>query len=188
MFRIIIKVIDTFGYQFAVGQDIIHFFDSEKAIPNLVGYMEIKKIDFFQLASVNLYKKGIMNIRKLRQIPVNIFGFFLWKDIDSDQAIKQVSKIDDSFESENDVIAYWNKWAHEKIPYTRPQWEIKLIENYSEETSLLFIKCHHSLTDGMGILTLFAFLNDDSFCPKSIPDIKMPTLLQKTMAYLSKIP
>lgn len=106
LFRIIIKVIDTFGYQFAVGQDIIHFFDSEKAIPNLVGYMEIKKIDFFQLASVNLYKKGIMNIRKLRQIPVNIFGFFLWKDIDSDQAIKQVFKIDDSFESENDVIAY----------------------------------------------------------------------------------
>ena len=144
-----------------------------------MGYIEIKKIDFKTLRDRNLYQKGIMNIRKLRQIPINIFGFYLWKDIDSDEAIKQVSLMNDTFKSESDVIDYWNKWAHKKIPYSQPQWEMKLVENYSEDTSLLFIKCHHSLTDGMGILTLFAFLNDDSFCPKTIPDLKKPTLLQK---------
>jgi len=46
---------------------------------------------------------------------------------------------------------------------------------------MIFIKCHHSLTDGMGIITLFAFLNDESFCPKLIPDLKKPSLLQKLM-------
>lgn len=105
-FQIIDLVIDYFGFQFAVGQDIIHFFDSEKVIPNCVGYMEMKKLDFDTLKNENLYKKGIMNVRKLRQIPRNILGFFLWQDVSSAKAIQQVSALNDTFANENDVIKF----------------------------------------------------------------------------------
>ena len=105
-FQILGVVIDYFGFQFAVGQDIIHFFDSEKVIPNCVGYVEMKKLDYNTLRNENLYKKGIMNVRKLRQIPRNILGFFLWQDVSSEKAIQQVSALNDTFASESDVIKY----------------------------------------------------------------------------------
>lgn len=61
---------------------------------------------------------------------------------------------------------------------------MRLLENYTDTTSLLFVKCHHSFTDGVGVITLFSYLNDSSFCPKLIPKFKKITLLQKLMVAL----
>lgn len=61
---------------------------------------------------------------------------------------------------------------------------MRLVENYSDETSLLLIKCHHSFTDGVGVITLFSYLNDDTFCPKLIPKFKKITWIQKMMVAL----
>jgi len=66
----------------------------------------MKKIDGATLRDKNLYQKGIMNVRKLRQIPRNILGFFFWQDVDSSHAIKQFSTINTKFVDNNDVINY----------------------------------------------------------------------------------
>mmetsp|Transcript_32588 Transcript_32588/g.28847 ORF Transcript_32588/g.28847 Transcript_32588/m.28847 type:complete len:177 (-) Transcript_32588:623-1153(-) len=125
-----------------------------------------------------------MNIRKLRQISKKYLGFYLWKDVSPEYALDQFQIIDDKFQNENDVIKFCNTLGKDKIPSDKPQWEIKFTEDYTDTTSLLFIKCHHSLTDGVGIVTLFAFLNDESFCPKKIPNLRKITLLQTLMVSL----
>lgn len=104
-FQLLSLVIDYFGFQFAVGQDIIHFFDSEKVIPNCVGYIEMekKKSACFREYLLN---KGVMKVRKLHQIPRMIFGFFFWQDVTSEKAIQQFSYVDDKFNQESDVIKY----------------------------------------------------------------------------------
>lgn len=48
----------------------------------------------------------------------------------------------------------------------------------------MLLKCHHSLTDGAGIITLFAFLNDDSLCPKMMPKFKEFSYLQAILLTL----
>lgn len=58
---------------------------------------------------------------------------------------------------------------------------MKFVEDYTDETSLLLIKCHHSFTDGMGVITLFAYLNDSSFCPKLVPKLKKISCWQKIL-------
>mmetsp|Transcript_16254 Transcript_16254/g.15970 ORF Transcript_16254/g.15970 Transcript_16254/m.15970 type:complete len:120 (+) Transcript_16254:87-446(+) len=63
----------------------------------------------------------------------------------------------------------------------KPQWELQFKEDHTETTSLLFLKCHHSFTDGVGIITLFALLNDDSLCPKMMPKFKEFSYLQAFM-------
>ena len=42
----------------------------------------------------------------------------------------------------------------------RPLWYIFVKEDYDENTSILFIMVHHLLSDGMGIMSLFAMMND----------------------------
>lgn len=61
---------------------------------------------------------------------------------------------------------------------------MKFIENHTETTSVMLMKCHHSMTDGMGIVTLFALLNDEAFKPKLIPKFKGFTWMQKLMVTL----
>jgi len=44
---------------------------------------------------------------------------------------------------------------------SKPLWEIHVEENYDENTSIVFILVHHILSDGMGIMSLITFMNDE---------------------------
>ncbi|CAI2367739.1 unnamed protein product [Moneuplotes crassus] len=178
------KVLDRFGYQFAVGQDVQFFFNSGKESANCIGIIEMEKISAKTLKEECFLKKGISNVRKLRQVPVNFLGIQLWKDIAPETAINQFSTIDEKFSSQDDVIKHCNEWARENISLEKPQWEIKFKENHTETTSLLLMKCHHSFTDGVGVITLFAFLNDESLCPKMMPKYKDFSCLQAVLLTL----
>lgn len=100
------KILDKFGYQFAVGQDLVFFFSSGKDTANCVGILEMEKVKAKTLRDECFMKKGIHNIRKLRQVPVSFLGIQLWKDVDPETAIKQFNIIDDKFEKEDDVIRH----------------------------------------------------------------------------------
>jgi NRPS condensation-like uncharacterized protein len=181
VFQILGFLLDMLGYQFAVGQDIMHFFDTEKVITNCMGYLEIEKVGAQKLKNESFYKLGIMNVRKLRQIPRLIFGYYFWQDIDSTDAIEQFKVIDNTFTSENDVIEYVNEWSSGRISRNKPQWEIRFVEDYTDTTSLILVKCHHSLTDGIGIISLFSLLNDGSYHPKNVPKFRGFSIWQKLM-------
>jgi len=45
--------------------------------------------------------------------------------------------------------------------YQKPLWEIHVMEDYSEDTSVMFIRVNHLLSDGMGIMSMFTFMNDN---------------------------
>ena len=106
LFQILKPILDHFGFEFAIGQDIMHFFDTEKSIPNCVGYIEMEKVDARKLKDECFYKRGIMNVRKLRQVPRNILGFYFWQDIASTEAAKQFEIVDYKFESADDITKY----------------------------------------------------------------------------------
>lgn len=44
-FYMLSKILDKLGYQFAVGSDIVFFYDNEKASANCIGCIEVEKID-----------------------------------------------------------------------------------------------------------------------------------------------
>ncbi|CAI2367841.1 unnamed protein product [Moneuplotes crassus] len=175
------KVLDKCGYQFTVGQDLVFFFSSGHESANCVGYIEMEKVKAKTLKHECFYKKAILNVRKLRQVPVTFLGVQLWKDVTPEVALEQFRIIDNKFESDDDVIKPCNEWAKTNISMDKPQWELQFKEDHTETTSLLFLKCHHSFTDGVGIITLFALLNDDSLCPKMMPKFKEFSYLQAFM-------
>ena len=46
------------------------------------------------------------------------------------------------------------------MPFDKPLWEMRLLENYGENQSVVFLRSHHCLSDGMGIVSLMHVMND----------------------------
>ena len=85
----------------------------------------------------------------------------MFKDIEPRSALKNIKKLDVSFKNEQDAIEYMTKWSQVKIPDQDAQWELLVNEDYDKNSSLLMWKAHHVLSDGIGLVMLLAYLNDE---------------------------
>lgn len=74
--------------------------------------------------------------------------------------------------SQEDLHEYVNNHMWSKpMGFDQFLWEITVLEKYQEKKSVLFIKIHHSLSDGLGLLSLFGFVNKTHIGNK-MPEIK----------------
>ena len=155
-------VMDYFGYQSVSGMDAMSATEIRpENIRNCGAYMRIGKITAEDLRDKYFYRKGILNIRRLRQIWIDICGLWFLKDISPEVARNQVKKIPDDIKTQEDINAYMAKLMAKDLDRSKPLWEIHVKEDYDENTSIVFMLVHHLLSDGMGIITMMTFLNDD---------------------------
>lgn len=105
--------------------------------------------------------KGIKKFRRLRQVWIKRFGLWFFKDVDSELAKAQVKKIDEDIHDQESLNAYMAKLMSRKMDINKPLWEILVKEDYDEDTSIVFVLVHHILSDGMGIMSLVTFMNDN---------------------------
>ena len=109
-------------------------------------------------------------LRKFRQVPTNIFGFWFWKDVDVKLAFDQVQKYEMDIHSEEQILEYCDKLINYKIPVDKPQWMLKHIEDYQPGKSACIFLYQHCFTDGVGLVnSLLFFNNDDQHRPKKAP-------------------
>ena len=119
------------------------------------------KIKTEELKNKYFYEMGIKKFRRFRQIWVKIFGFWFFKDSDPILAKNQVKKIDTEIHCQKDIDKYMARLMEKEMNTNKPLWEIHVAENYEDDTSIVFILIHHMLSDGMGIISLITFLNDN---------------------------
>lgn len=84
-------ILDKFGYQRLNYGDLVMSMEMENGNHNIGGYFEMQKIDFDTFKQ-QVYERGILHIRKLKQIQVKKFGISLWKDTDNETAKHQIRK------------------------------------------------------------------------------------------------
>ena len=140
--------------------------------------MEIDKIDFENFEK-KVHQRLITAIVRMRQVPVNYFGFYFWKEVDVQLARQQVKNLDMHFEDEVSFFEYFNRFTNERMEKGKPLFEFGLIEDYTEDSSMIIFICDHAFWDGISCSSLLSALNDDQF---SIPHKKvMPkfSILQK---------
>ena len=82
-----------------------------------------------------IYQRAILKVRKLRQSKVKTLGYYLWKDIDPEIALKQVIDDPKSVKSEEELLEYVNQLL--SIPFNKevPLWEIRIIDITDENAS-----------------------------------------------------
>ena len=61
----------------------------------------------------------------------------------------------------------------------KPLFEFRVIENYTEETSMIFYRSHHMFCDGVGVSSLLSTINDDQFSAKHKKKVFKPGFFQK---------
>ena len=62
-----------------------------------------------------------------------------------------------------EVQAYVGKMANQKLKEDRPRWEMKVIEHFENDASALLIRVHHSIGDGMALVSLMFALMDETW-------------------------
>ena len=126
-----------------------------------IAYLRMGKVNTGELRDKYFLKKGIKNIRRLRQVWVKKFGVWMFKDVDSDLAKTQVKRIDEDIHTKEDIDKYMAKLASKKLDTKKPLWDILVKEDYDQDTSVVFILVNHLLSDGIGIITLISYMNDN---------------------------
>ena len=96
--------------------------------------MIIDKFNFKDFQQ-RIYQRAILKVRKLRQSKVKTLGYYLWKDIDPEIALKQVIDDPKSVKSEEELLEYVNQLL--SIPFNKevPLWEIRIIDITDENAS-----------------------------------------------------
>jgi len=53
-------------------------------------------------------------------------------------------------------VKYINNLNNQHMHRDKPLWEMHFYENYTAETSILFMRMHHSFTDGVGYVSMMS--------------------------------
>ena len=158
----------SFGYERITDTDIKFVLLGEIRNINYSFFLEIEKIDFESFEK-KVYERLISEILRMRQVPVNYFGFYFWKEIDPELARQQVIKVNKKFEDEASFFKYLGELTNQYMEKGKPLCEFRLIEDYTEDTSMIIFRAQHSFGDAVGCASMFSALNDDQF---SIPNKK----------------
>ena len=59
----------------------------------------------------------------------------------------QIIKDDTKLSSHEEILDYLVVLSNKNTDWTKPLWEFRVVENYTEDTSLILYKFHHSLMD-----------------------------------------
>lgn len=70
------------------------------------------------------------------------------------------------------------------MPYERPLWEYRLLEDFTEDTSILFIRMHHSFTDGIGYVSLMSCINDEKYKTTSKKKIPKYNIFMNALIFI----
>lgn len=111
-------------------------------------------------------EKGLKKFRRWNYRVVKRFGFYFWQELDPLDTLDQVSLVSkeeaEGLKEEKDLVKYCEKLFNKRFDETRPAWEWKILQNYQGSKSVLFLNVHHTMCDGMSMMTYMTFLNPDS--------------------------
>ena len=180
------RLLDSFGYTRVTYFDLLFSYDYMIKSFQVSGYMEIDKIDYEEFKDVFVVR-ALTKFRKLRRIIINKFGVQLWKDICIADAIDQIIKDETKLGSHEEVMEYLTQINDQKTDWTKPLWEFRVVENYTEDTSLLIYKFHHSLMDAVGFASLMSCVNDNQFASKLNKKFEQPPLMVHLKAMVNAV-
>lgn len=121
----------------------------------------------------------------MRKIPKLIYGTYFWKTVDIQLAKNQIVKDKKVIKSHKEAMKYMNELGNQLLDRNKPLFEFRLVENYTEQASLIFFRCSHTFTDGCGVSSLFSTLNDDQFTAVHNKKPFEPTLSERIKLWIT---
>jgi len=176
---VLIKVtdmlLDKLGYVRFNHGDLLLIFEKPGVHQNIGVYFTIKKIGYEKFKE-EIYNRGILQIRKLSQIRAHFLGMSFWKDTNFEIGKAQIKKCTKDIKTDQQCVEFVNVLLNEQMPLDKPQWEMYFLEDFSEDSSVIFVNMHHCFSDAMGFVSLLSFMHDNQFSfklDKKFPIVNM---------------
>jgi NRPS condensation-like uncharacterized protein len=157
---------------------------------NLMGVCVFEKYDKEAITKL-IINKGIKQFKRLRSKLVYRFFDWWWEEISPEEVIKEVLVLDEKkvlFKTKEDLVKYCIEELAIRFDLTKEMpYKLIFINNDKSETDMkyiLIIKFDHTLTDGLGFMSLMNGLADNysiDLYPKGM--YKPISLLQSLMAF-----
>lgn len=156
-------IIEILGYQIADPLDRLTAAKYNNTRQALVFYFELGRIPFDDFKNT-VVDRWINKIPQLSWIKINRCGLDLWKTTNPEKLVHQILEVtDSSIETDDDCIKYCDELSKIEQDLLKPHWDIRLLENYQSDKSVVFIRMDHSYVDGVGLVSLISCLLDNSF-------------------------
>lgn len=164
--------------------------DYAKNRANILTVMKISKV-----ANVDEFREFLVQkityFQRCRSKLVKLFSEYFFKEMfgkELQEAIKNSFKIlqDETITSDDDIIKFLEKEQTIRDPLDTLQYKIFIVENFNEHESLLILKSHHSMCDGIATLVMTSSFARDSYTPEKFHQlVPRLTLQQKVQLYLT---
>ena len=177
-------VLASYGYERLTFGDHCMSFELENRIHNIGGYFEVGKMTHKEFQ--DLFQRRIINpIEKFSKVQVYMYGTYLWKTVDVEVALKQIIKDDKDIHTEEEVLKYYEELSNQRMDKFKPLWEFRVIENYTETTSMITFRMHHGFIDAVGFVSVMSALDDKQFSTKMDKKIKKLSLFQEIVSAIT---
>lgn len=93
-------------------------------------------------------------------------------------------QIKEEMHTREGLIKYTEDLFERKFEDQDFQWLVHVVEDFQPGKSAVFLKMHHSLSDAMGVIGLFSFLNNKATY-NSIPKMNKPSIIVKAIVWLT---
>jgi hypothetical protein len=156
---LIIKLIEySKNIQYIQGTDLLFLWEMPNTPNTIVLSIIMDQISFEKIRTI--FEERVLVIKRMRQSVVEVFNEKFWKEHSKEETLNQISKID-TLRTYEDIISYKQSLFGKKLRFDKPLWEIYFQEHFDNNKSLLFLKIHHSITDGGGTIYLLSSLTDN---------------------------
>ena len=131
-----------------------------------------------------LIERGIKFFRKLKQKIVFILGEFFWREHSIEEAIDQIKFIDNrKLNTNEEITSFCEELVNNPFDINQFQYRIFICENDLNQT-ILFFQFDHSLSDGIGFISLISKLTDN-FDIKKFPKLKDQSIFIRIVNFFS---
>ena len=149
----------------------------------MAGFLITERLDAEEVKN-GMYMKALEKFPRLRSTIGKKFGFYYWKAQPALKAINQVRKVSREMHTHDELIRYTEEIFETKFLDDDFQWFIDIVEDYQPGKSAMFLKMHHSMSDAMGVIGLFSFLNNNA-THNSIPQMRKPSVLWEILIWFT---
>jgi len=98
-------VLDKVGYEICRFNDAANLIQEQGTVSNIVGYLKLDKLDMSTFKK-QVYSKELFSSRRISQVVVNKYGFYLWKDADVELAKSQVKRCTKNIKDDEAILKH----------------------------------------------------------------------------------
>ena len=142
-----------FGIEMMSGGDEIFFLDDDRSCMNIVASLTCEKFKVEDFRK-QMFERAIRHPR-VRGTVVKLFGKFMFKIHSKEwmyENIDKCCKVITDIHSREALAEFLAKEQSIREPLENVQWRQYFIPDYSATESIFIFKCHHSFTDGVGLI------------------------------------